>query len=464
MVAQPVRFAALFEHPTVEAMHGLANGKEFERFVAYVLRRAGYDAKEVGVHWLRGVDLEMRRPGYSRIVGGVECKRFQSTTLVDAKIVGNLLGAAAVSGAGARPYVFTTSDFHPNAHKKAKAGAKKAYLMNGEQLVRYITYVRGSRYDDQDRNTLLSPENFCDLKPPLTAFGAAKVLTVANNKGGVGKTTTAYFLGAEFARQGKRVLLIDLDGQANLTERCLPELLETDGDGIEHLPSITQYFAGTSLLSDLIVSAGRPRMSIVPSDPFLSLRDPGGSGRPEVEIKFVQNVRALSTTPIASLGGVPDWIIIDTPPALSVFTRAGLAAAQYVLAPVRPRTASVSGTTNMLKTLQTMRALTGESRSTFLGAVITHWDGLKVSQNFEDQVLPFRLRGHGGHHFETKIPIDNQLEELEPGAKLPGPKAYEALAAEVTRYVEAWGVQTEGPTPAAVKAPISGREIRDNVG
>ena len=147
MVAQPTRFAALFEHPTVEAMHGLANGKEFERFVAYVLRRAGYDAKEVGAHWLRGVDLEMRRPGSSHIVGGVECKRFQTSTLVDAKIVGNLLGAAAVSGAGAKPYVFTTSDFHPNAHKKAKAGRKKAYLMNGAQLVRYITYIRGSRYD-----------------------------------------------------------------------------------------------------------------------------------------------------------------------------------------------------------------------------------------------------------------------------------------------------------------------------
>jgi hypothetical protein len=80
--------------------------------------------------------------------------------------------------------------------------------------------------------------------------------------------------------------------------------------------------------------------------------------------------------PIANLGGTPDWIIIDTPPALSVFTRAGLAAAQYVLAPVRPRRASLSGTRNMLLTLRTMDALTG-TNGRFLGTVLTHWDNLE---------------------------------------------------------------------------------------
>jgi hypothetical protein len=75
MAAEPERFAALFNHPTIEEMHALTP-RDFEQFVAYVLRRAGYDAKEVGPHWLRGVDLEMRRPGTSRIVGGVECKRY----------------------------------------------------------------------------------------------------------------------------------------------------------------------------------------------------------------------------------------------------------------------------------------------------------------------------------------------------------------------------------------------------
>ncbi|HKS69944.1 MAG TPA: restriction endonuclease, partial [Ktedonobacterales bacterium] len=99
MRAEPKRFAELFNNPTVEAIYALSP-REFERFVAYVLRRAGYDVKEVGPHWLRGVDLEMRRPGYKRIVGGVECKRYQTTDLVPASVVAHVLGAAAVSGPG----------------------------------------------------------------------------------------------------------------------------------------------------------------------------------------------------------------------------------------------------------------------------------------------------------------------------------------------------------------------------
>jgi hypothetical protein len=88
----------------------------------------------------------------------------------------------------------------------------------------------------------------------------------------------------------------------------------------------------------------------------------------------------------------------------------------------------------MLKTLQTMSALTGRG-ATFMGTVITHWDRLKMSQNFEDQTLPDRLRGYGGRIFETRIPIDNQLEPLEPGAKTGGAAAYHDLAAEVIRHV-----------------------------
>lgn len=436
MSAKPEKFAELFNHPSVEAIYALSPN-DFEHFVAYVLRRAGYDVKVVGRHWLRGVDLEMRRPGLKAIVGGVECKRYQPEDLVPASVVAHLLGAASVSKPGAKPYVITTSDFHPNAHKKAEAGAKHAHLMNGAQLVRYITYIRGSRHDDDETISLISPEYFCGRDEPTHhPAGAAKILTVANNKGGVGKTMTAYYLGAAFAHQGKRVLLIDLDGQANLTERCLPERVARLNEESECIPNIADYFAGERKLADLIISAETiSGLGLIPSDPLLTLRDLGGAGRPDIERHFARDVQKLSVQPLSSLGGVPDWIIIDTPPALTVFTRAALAAAQYVLAPARPRPASVVGTKNVLNRLHTMNALTDGSAEC-IGAVVTHWDELKRSEETVTLRIRPALRDFGADTFLTKIPIDNQLEFLEPGAKTKGAQAYEALATEVLRYIQ----------------------------
>ena len=433
MSAEPSRFADLFRNPTIDAMYALSP-KDFEHFIAYVLQRAGYTVKEVGPHFLRGLDLEMRLPGKSTIFGGVECKRFASNQLVTAPIVRGVRGAPAVDRRNAKPFVITTSDFNEAARKMAQTGNKRAYLINGTQLIRYITYIQGSRHNDDDVLTSISPEYFSDngLAGSDKSHNT-KIFTVANNKGGVGKTMTAYYLGAELARHGKRVLLIDLDGQANLTERCFPELVSQPNDGIERFPNIVQYFSKMRPLKDLITSTKQEGMSIIPSDPFLSLRDLGGSGRPDIELKFARDVQELGLQPIAALGGSPDWIIIDTPPAMSVFTRAGLAAAGYVLAPIRPRRVSLAGTKNMLTTLQTMDALTG-IKTTFMGVLVTHWDNLKLSTDFENIDLPRALYDFGGSAFPSKIPFDNRLETLEPGADVKGAKAYEALAEEVLQY------------------------------
>ena len=441
MSAQPSRFAPLFDDPSIQKMYALSP-RDFERFVAYVLRRAGYDATEVGPHFLHGLDLEMRLPGKTRIVGGVECKRFAPDQLVSASIVQHLKGAGAVSRPGSKPYVFTTSDFKPTAHDMAKSGAKQAYLLNGQQLIRYITYIRRSRNDDDDVITSISPEFFAGKDGgDMNSTGGAKVLAVANNKGGVGKTTTAYYLGAEFARQGKRVLLIDLDGQGNLTERCIPEKVRRLADDGGHLTSMADYFSGEHSLKDMIIpSETADGLCLIPSDPNLTLRDLGGSGRPDVETRVLRDVEQLRHHYVANLGGSPDWIILDTPPAMSVFTRAGLAASNYVLAPVRPRPASLAGTRNMLITLQTMDALTG-TNGRFLGTVLTHWDNLAISKKFAEIDLVGALKGNlqefGGYAFQTKIPMDNQLETLKPGAKTGGAEAYTSLADEVIRMVQA---------------------------
>lgn len=435
MAAEPTKFADLFRNPTIEAIYALSP-REFESFIAYVLRRAGYDVKEVGPHFLRGLDLEMRMPGKRAIFGGVECKRFAPSQLVTAPIVRGVKGAPAVDRRQAKPFVFTTSDFNEAAHRMALAGSKRAYLLNGKQLIRYITYIQRSLHDDDDVLTSISPEYFADRSLIAQNRSNTKILTIANNKGGVGKTTTAYYLGVELARRGKRVLLIDLDGQANLTERCFPKLFSEEvEDGIERFPNITQYFSGMHMLPELITSTEVDGVSIIPSDPFLSLRDLGGSGRPGIELQFARDVQQLGSLPIATLGGTPDWIILDTPPAMSVFTRAGLAAAGYVLAPIRPRRVSLAGTRNMLKILKTMDALTGIT-TPLMGVLMTHWDDLKVSRGFEEIHLRRELQGLSTRVFDSKIPFDNRLETQEPGAHYRGAKAYETLVEEVLHYAE----------------------------
>jgi chromosome partitioning protein len=435
MPAEPERFADLFNHPTVEKMHALSP-REFERFVGYVLRRAGYEVKEVRPHFLHDVHLELSLPGKTRVFGGVECRRLAPDKLVTARMVKGVKNASAVKKPGTRPFFVTTSDFNEAAHLMAEVGTKRAHLLNGAQFVRYITYIRGSRHDDDNTITSLSPEFFAGReRPHKRSTGNTTILTIANNKGGVGKTTTAYYLGAELAKLGERVLLIDLDGQANLTEWCFNGLAPDRHDEIERPLNITGYFSGARPLHTLITPAGKDRLSIVPSDPFLRLRDLGGSGRPDIELQFVQDVEGLRSQAHESLGGTPTWIIIDTPPAMSVFTRAALAAADFVIAPIRPRRASLQGTQNMLDTLKTANSLRADDAK-FLGIVVTHSDDLVLSRRWEEIDLPRALPGFGGTVFQNKIPIDNRLETLEPGANTPGGRAYAALAQEVMQSVK----------------------------
>lgn len=435
MSAVPERFAALFNKPTTAEMHALTP-RDFERFVAYVLRRAGYDVKEVGPHFLRGVDLEVRRPGSRRIVAGIECKRFAPEQLVTAPVVRGAMGAPAVQLAGTKPFVITTSDFNEPAHQMAQAGSRHAYLMNGAQLVRYIDYIRNSRNDDDDVITTLSPEHFTGTDSVRSRrIGNTRILTIANNKGGVGKTTTAYYLGVELAKRGKRVLLIDLDGQGNLTERCLPVQVAKRTDDGQLFPNITDYFSGEKDLAELITRSDEDPLSIIPADPFLTLRDYGGHGRPDIELRFARDVQKLCAKDIASLGGQPDWIIIDTPPAMSVFTRGGLCAAEYVIAPMRPRPSSVAGTRNMLQTLRTVNALMG-TQAQFIGVAMTHWDDLALSSSALQITIIPAINRFGGRVLDTYIPMDNRLEALHPGAGTNGAKAYSELAEEVLRYAE----------------------------
>lgn len=437
------QFEAIFREPSLSALNEFTS-QQFEAFVRYVLQRAGYTIKMAAAHPPEQVPFQLQQPQHQDIRWGVASDIGLQVT---ANITTHMHIGTTVADRTPKTFVFTRGTFTDEEYERAIAS--QLHLVNGDQLVRYINYIRGSQRDDDDAPTCLSPEYFItNEETPCT--GKTKILTVANNKGGVAKTTTTYYLGAELAMRGERVLLIDLDGQANLTEWCLPETVGKHIAGVQPFPSIADYFSHLHTakphgyeLRNLARCTEAPTnpgyLAIIPSDPFLTLRDYGGGGRPDIELQFMHDVRRLASEEIKPFGGQqPDWIIIDTPPAMSVFTRAALAAAHYVLAPIRPRNVSLAGTRNMLRTLRTTNALTGNAAE-FLGVVVTHMDKLKLTQSVLVEI-PLLLREHGAELFEPKvfkpeIRIDNQLETRGPGSYTNGAKAYRDLAQEIRRDV-----------------------------
>ncbi|HUY75948.1 MAG TPA: AAA family ATPase, partial [Ktedonobacterales bacterium] len=212
---------SIFARPSVSAMLDLSP-RQFERFVEYVFRRAGYGVNDVAFKLLKGVDLELCQsatPG-SKTVGGIEVKRYAPDNKVNNDTTQKLLGAPLLRDRRMRGYLVTTSQF---THDARALGATKrhVHLLDGEQFVRYINYLRGSIDTHPDRGgAFLAPDAIAmaDRLLAETQRSGAKILTIGNNKGGVGKTTTARYLAASLANRGQRVLLIDMDPQANLSE------------------------------------------------------------------------------------------------------------------------------------------------------------------------------------------------------------------------------------------------------
>ncbi|HEY58870.1 MAG TPA: ParA family protein [Anaerolineae bacterium] len=249
----------------------------------------------------------------------------------------------------------------------------------------------------------------------------ARVYTLVNQKGGVGKTTTAINLGAYLAYYGQRVLLIDLDPQANATSCLGVDKHQVRGGTYEVL-------LGASPAASLILHNPRLKLSLLPSAPSLA----------GAEVELVSELARESRLRqgIAPILERYDYILIDCPPSLGLLTLNGLVAAQDgVIIPVQTEYLALEGLGLLSQTLERVRRALFPDLG-IRGVVLTMYD---PRTNLANDVVREVRQFFGGRVFQTIIPRSVRLAEA-PSYGLPihayapnsrGAKAYAALAREI---------------------------------
>ncbi len=246
-----------------------------------------------------------------------------------------------------------------------------------------------------------------------------RVLAVANQKGGVGKTTTSINLAASLAMAGRRVLLIDLDPQGNATM----------GSGVDKrtmVSTIYHVLLGAQLLADVRVKASA-NYDLVPANRELAGAEVELIELPERERRLKEAIRPIQDQ--------YDFILIDCPPALNLLTVNGLCAAQAVMIPMQCEYYALEGLSDLVQTIKKVRAGLNPGLE-IEGLLRTMYDPRNtLAQQVSDQ-----LQQHFGEKvYRTIIPRNIRLAEA-PSHGMPaltldrqskGALAYLALAGEM---------------------------------
>lgn len=251
---------------------------------------------------------------------------------------------------------------------------------------------------------------------------AGKIIAVTNQKGGVGKTTTAVNLAFYMAKSGLNILLVDFDPQGNATS----------GFGIEKRDlahSVLDVLDGQTALRDCIIATRHKRLHIVPATPQLA----------NAEVELAQAQHRFTRLKQALADHSYDFVIIDCPPSLSLLTVNALIAANHVVLPVQAEFYALEGLGQLLETMQLVRKGLNPNLN-LLGVVVTM---VNSRTTLSAQVHAEVQKHFPGKVFTTIIPRNVRLAEA-PSHGLPvgaydrwskGARAYKVLAKEVIQRV-----------------------------
>ena len=253
-----------------------------------------------------------------------------------------------------------------------------------------------------------------------------RVLAIANQKGGVGKTTTAINLGTALAAIGEQVLIIDLDPQGNASTG-----LGIDRRNRTH--STYDLLCGEATLSDVVVATAVPRLCLAPATLDLSGL--------ELEIGQARDRAFRLRTALAPLGAPAPgrtkftYVLVDCPPSLNLLTVNAMAAANAILVPLQCEFFALEGLSQLLKTVEQVREQLNPELSIH-GVVLTMFD---ARNNLSNQVVADVRQFMKDKVYETVIPRNVRVSEapsygkpvLVYDLKCSGSEAYLRLATEV---------------------------------
>ena len=247
-----------------------------------------------------------------------------------------------------------------------------------------------------------------------------RIIAVANQKGGVGKTTTAINLSSCLAAKGQKVLAIDMDPQGNMTSG-----LSVDKDGVEY--TVYDLLIGEIDVEQVICREVFENLDVLPTNIDLS-----GA---EIELLDADNKQFILRDKISGIKDTYDFVIIDCPPSLSVLTINALTTADTVLVPIQCEYYALEGLSQLMKTIELVQTRLNENLK-MEGVVFTMYDArtnlsLQVVENVKDNL--------NQTIYKTIIPRNVRLAEA-PSHGLPinrydpkstGSESYMMLADEV---------------------------------